>query len=120
MAEFLFELFKLDVRDFARSLNNRLRDLRVTQNEYDALVSFSYNVGTAWSNVDNNSILRKQLYRANVGEITYGEASETLLLYNKIKKKNKNTGTTEVIEVPGLTRRRKAEQFLFNSKANPA
>jgi lysozyme len=119
-AEFLFELFKLDVQDFARSLNNRLRDLRVTQNEYDALVSFSYNVGTAWSNVDNNSILRKQLYRANVGEITYGEASETLLLYNKIKKKNKNTGTTEVIEVPGLTRRRKAEQFLFNSKANPA
>jgi GH24 family phage-related lysozyme (muramidase) len=116
--EFLTELFKLDLQDFTRSLNRNLRNLQVTQSEYDALVSFSYNTGTAWASLENGgSNLRTQLFRANAGQISYSEASDALLEWNKVKKKNKKTGQTVVTISNGLTRRRRAEQLLFNYKA---
>ena len=109
---------KADVRTFARTLNQNLGNLNVTQNEYDALISLTYNIGAAWAAPKNNSNTRKQLFRANVGEISYEEASKVFLDWDKEKIKQKD-GTTKTITRSGLTNRRKAEQFIFNLKSNP-
>lgn len=111
-------LMKADVRTFARTLNQNLGNLNVTQNEYDALISLTYNIGAAWAAPKNNSNTRKQLFRANVGEISYEEASKVFLDWDKEKIKQKD-GTTKTITRSGLTNRRKAEQFIFNLKSNP-
>ncbi len=64
-----------------------------TQNEFDAMVSFAYNLGS----IDGLT--------AN-GKRTKKEIAEKMLLYNK--------ANNQVLE--GLVRRRKAEQKLFLSK----
>ena len=64
-----------------------------TQNEFDAMVSFAYNLGS----IDQLT--------AN-GKRTKKEIAEKMLLYNK--------ANNQVLE--GLVRRRKAEQKLFLSK----
>ena len=64
-----------------------------TQNEFDAMVSFAYNLGS----IDELT--------AN-GKRTKKEISQKMLLYTKAKGK----------ELPGLVRRRKAEQKLFLSQ----
>ena len=64
-----------------------------TQNEFDAMVSFAYNLGS----IDQLT--------AN-GKRTKKDIAQKMLLYNKAKGK----------VLPGLTRRRKAEQKLFLSK----
>ena len=64
-----------------------------TQNEFDAMVSFAYNLGS----IDELT--------AN-GKRTKKEIAEKMLLYNK--------ANNQVLE--GLVRRRKAEQKLFLSK----
>jgi lysozyme len=101
-------------------LNQYLPGLNLTQNEYDAIVAFSYNVYPGkWANPTLNSNTRKQLFRANAGEISYEEASKVFLDWDKAGKPTKKGEKKEFITLPGLTRRRKAEQFLFNLKANP-
>ena len=101
-------------------LNQYLPGLNLTQNEYDAIVAFSYNVYPGkWANPTLNSNTRKQLFRANAGEISYEEASKVFLDWDKASKPTKKGEKKEFITLPGLTRRRKAEQFLFNLKANP-
>ena len=109
--EYAYALFKADIDAFAQRLNASIGELRVTQNQYDALISFSYNVGTAWATESN---LRTQLFRANKGEISYNEASNAFLEWNKTSKKDKKTGKTIVTISNGLTNRRRAEQALFN------
>ena len=64
-----------------------------TQNEFDAMVSFAYNLGS----IDQLT--------AN-GKRTKKEIAQKMLLYTKANGK----------ELPGLVRRRKAEQKLFLSK----
>lgn len=64
-----------------------------TQNEFDALVSFAYNVGSIDGLVSN-------------GKRTKAEIADAFLLYNK--------GGGKVLS--GLTKRRKAEQALFIKK----
>lgn len=67
----------------------------LTQNQFDALVSFVFNVGCE---AFNNSTLLRLL---NVGK--YTDAAEQFLRWNKSKGKVLN----------GLTRRRQAERQLF-------
>ena len=62
------------------------------QNQFDALVSFAFNVGNIWQLTAN-------------GTRTVNEISEKMLAYNKAAGK--------VLE--GLTRRRKAEKELFDT-----
>ena len=64
-----------------------------TQNEFDAMVSFAYNLGS----IDELT--------AN-GKRTKKEISQKMLLYTKAKRK----------ELPGLVRRRKKKKKLFLSK----
>ncbi|HHD2710206.1 MAG: lysozyme [Klebsiella oxytoca] len=75
----------------------KLVKVKLTQNQFDALVSFAYNVG---SRALSTSTLLKKL---NAGDIK-GTADE-FLRWNKAGGK----------EMPGLTRRRKSERDVFLS-----
>ncbi|WKM71843.1 lysozyme [Klebsiella oxytoca] len=75
----------------------KLIKVKVTQNQFDALVSFAYNVG---SRALSTSTLLKKL---NAGDIK--GAADEFLRWNKAGGK----------EMPGLTRRRKAERDVFLS-----
>jgi lysozyme len=68
----------------------------LNQNQFDALVSFAYNVGNG--NFNSSTLLR-WLNQGN-----YKEASNQLLKWNKSKG----------VVLNGLTRRRKAEKALFD------
>ncbi len=76
----------------------------LTQNEYDALVSFTYNVGGG--NFAGSTLLRK------LNEGDYLAAADQFLRWNK----------SDGQVMRGLTRRRQAEKDLFlkNSPGNTA
>lgn len=75
----------------------------LTQSQKDALVSFSYNVGV--NSLANSTLLKK----INKGDIK--GASSEFLRWNKAV--NPKTGLMEPL--PGLTARRKSEQYLFDN-----
>jgi lysozyme len=79
----------------------KLLTFEPTQNQFDALVSFSYNVGLG--NLAKSSVLR----RANAGD--FPGAAAAFMMWNK----------AQGVELAGLTRRRHEEATLFLS-ASPA
>ena len=83
-----------DLKEFESTVNTSVK-VPLTQNQYDALVSLSYNIG---SSAFKNSTLLKKL---NSGD--YKGTSEQLLLWNKAGGK----------KVQGLVNRREAERNLF-------
>lgn len=83
------ELFRKDLQLFANHVNKFVK-LPLNQNQFDALVSFTYNCG-----VGNLQRLIKNR--------THAQIADALLLYNKANGKVLN----------GLVRRRKAERELF-------
>ncbi len=89
-------LLKADVYDFSMKVD-RLVKLHITDNQFAALVSFAYNVGTG--NLQMSTLLRK----SNNGDIL-GAA-------NEFPKWRKSNGKILV----GLVRRRDAERALFLS-----
>lgn len=91
------ELAKM-VERHARAVSNVLM-VPVTQNQADALISLSYNMGIGKA----KSLLRK----LNAGD--YDGAADAFLLYNKAGGK----------VLKGLTRRRHAERALFLSTKRP-
>jgi lysozyme len=95
-------LFNEDTAWAVAAVNKNVK-VGLTQNQFDALVSFVFNVGTG--NFKSSTLLRK----LNIGK--YEEASEQFLRWNK--QKNKTTGKFEVLK--GLTRRRADEMHLFLS-----
>ena len=76
---------------------SRLVKVRLTQGQFDALVSFTYNVGAR--SLSTSTLLRK----LNAGD--YVDAADEFLRWNKAGGKVLN----------GLTRRREAERALFLS-----
>ena len=82
-------------KDFGNNINKVVKT-PLNQNQFDALVSFSYNVGNGNF---NSSTLLKWL---NQG--FYNEASIQLLRWDKAKG----------LPLAGLTKRRKAEKELFD------
>ncbi|WP_349334643.1 lysozyme [Enterobacter roggenkampii] len=76
---------------------SRLVKVGLTQGQYDALVSFTYNLGAR--SLSTSTLLRK----LNAGD--YAGASDEFLRWNKAGGKVLN----------GLTRRREAERALFLS-----
>lgn len=83
-----------DLKKFEDSINQNVL-IELKQNQFDALVSFVYNVG-----VGNfiKSTLLKRLNEKNINA-----AADEFLRWNKANKK----------VLPGLTRRRNAERDLF-------
>lgn len=86
----------VDVEKFEKCVTNALR-VPVTQNEFDALCSFAFNVGC--EALRGSTLLRK----LNGGDFE-GAAAE-------FKRWNKQAGKV----LAGLTRRRLAEQELFEA-----
>ncbi|MFT4426371.1 lysozyme [Enterobacter hormaechei] len=76
---------------------SRLVKVGMTQGQFDALVSFTYNLGTR--SLSTSTLLRK----LNAGD--YAGAADEFLRWNKAGSKVLN----------GLTRRREAERALFLS-----
>ena len=98
------ELLKRDLDPRERAVSD-LTSVSLNQNEFDALVSFVYNVGAG---AYRNSTARKRLNRGDrVG------AAEALTWFNKA------TVGGVLREVTGLTRRRAAERALFLTPVNP-
>ena len=86
-------LLKADLLTFEKAVENcKALTFKPNQNQFDALVSFAYNCGVGSLNT---------LVKDRSAETV----SEKLLLYNKAAGK----------ELPGLTRRRKAEKELFDT-----
>jgi len=77
---------------------NRVVVVPLTQNQFDALVDFVFNLGSG--NFQSSTLLRK----LNAGD--YAGAAEQFPLWNH------SNGQV----IAGLTKRRLAEQALFNSK----
>ncbi|MEF0148259.1 lysozyme [Pseudomonas guariconensis] len=83
-----------DVQRFESEIE-RLVTVPLSQNQWDALVSFTYNLGSA--NLESSTLLRK----LNAGD--YAGAAEQFQRWNKAGGK----------VLAGLTRRREAERSLF-------
>ena len=89
------DYLRLDLEKFEKYVNQYDGVYRFSQNQYDALVSFTYNCGAG------------NLKKLVAGGLrTIPEISEALLRYNK--------GGGKVL--PGLVRRREAEKKLFDRK----
>ena len=83
-----------DLKEFENTVNTSVK-VPLTQNQYDALVSLSYNIG---SGAFKNSTLLKKLNASD-----YKGAAEQFLVWNKVNSKR----------VQGLVNRREAERNLF-------
>jgi lysozyme len=97
-AEQADQYLKSDVARFEPELANLVK-VPLTQNQWDALMSFVYNLGSA--NLASSTLLKL----LNAGY--YARAADQFPRWNKAAGK----------ELPGLTKRRAAEQALFLSKA---
>lgn len=87
-------LLDQDLVRFEKTVNENVR-VPINQNQYDALVSLSYNIGT--TAFSRSTVLR----RLNEGD--YEGAADAILWWNKVKGK----------VIKGLVNRRKAERELF-------
>lgn len=91
------EMLKKDLRYFERWVS-KLIEVELTQNQFDALVSFTYNLGEG---ALKGSTLRKKL---NMG--LYNEVPAQMLRWNRAGGKVLN----------GLVRRREAEAKMFKGE----
>ena len=89
-------LLKMVVKRYEDAIN-RYVQVPITQNQFDALVSFAYNIG--------NENVRKSTLMKLLNRKQYTEAADQLLRWNKAGGKT----------LKGLTRRRQAERVLFLS-----
>ena len=91
------ELLRKDVQWAVDCVNRVTKDLLLNQNQFDALVDFTFNVGCG---AFGKSTLVKKL---NEGD--FPGAAEQFTRWTKVQGR----------EVAGLLRRRKADQELFNT-----
>lgn len=90
------DLLREDLTRFENAVNSSVT-VPLNQNQFDALVSFTYNVGEG--NLKQSTLLRL------LNQGNYGAVSAQLMRWNKAGGK----------VLKGLTRRRQEEGFLFNS-----
>lgn len=98
--DYAAQLMRHDLSRFEQAVNDAVM-VPLTQNQFDALVSFTYNVG---SGALRKSTLLKKL---NAGD--YAGASDQFPRWNKATVNGKK------VALKGLTRRRKQERELFIS-----
>lgn len=85
-----------------QAIGNYLNKYDLTQNQFDALTSFCYNIGLG--GYQKSSLARAVALGGKVDEVLFTAYS---------KARNAKTGVLETL--PGLLRRRKAEYALFSS-----
>lgn len=90
-------LFAVEVAEFAHNVDKLITNPHVTQNMFDALVSFAYNAGVG--NLKASTLLKT----VNAGD--FHGVREQFMRWNKAGGK----------ELPGLTKRRVAEATLFET-----
>lgn len=90
-------LLKEDVSRFEKGVNDFVK-VPLTQNQFDSLVSFSFNLGLG--NLKSSTLLKK------LNASDYSGAANEFLRWNKAAGKVLN----------GLTRRRQAEKDMFEGK----
>ena len=95
--EEVYAILASDVRKFELGVE-RYINVGLTQNQFDALVSFAFNLGLG--------TLQRSTLRAKLNRLDYQGAIESLLKYNKAGGK----------VLKGLDKRRKDEAALFMSK----
>ncbi|GAB2692562.1 lysozyme [Mucilaginibacter koreensis] len=93
-------LFAITLFDYEQTVNQLVK-VKLTQHQFDALVSFTYNVGTG---ALQSSTLLKKLNQAD-----YASAANQFLVWNKVT--SPKTGR-KVISA-GLKKRREQERALF-------
>jgi GH24 family phage-related lysozyme (muramidase) len=104
-------VLKQDIRPFERTVNRAVTAVRLTQSEFDALVSLTFNIGGR--RFANSSVLKKineNKYRngdADAREKAIAEVESAFLAYNKSGGK----------VLDALTRRRQDEADQFLEKA---
>jgi lysozyme len=103
------ELLKNTLKKFEKEVAEILQPaissgVKINSNEFSALVSFAFNVGTA---ALAKSTLIKKLNEGKSKE----EVASLFMAWNKARNKN-----GELVPLEGLTRRRKAEMDLFLDK----
>ena len=91
-------LLREDLKD-AEAVVNSLVKVELNQNQFDALVSLVFNIGVG--NFSKSSVLRF----LNAGR--YTDAADSFRLWNKQRQGSK------MVELRGLTKRRKEERELF-------
>jgi len=92
------DLLAKDILEFEKTILSLVK-VPLTQNEFDALVSFTFNLGGG--NLASSTLLKT---------INSNMKSET---YAQFLRWNKSTVKGKLIELEGLTRRRKSEAILF-------
>lgn len=83
-----------DLEEFAKAVNENVK-VPLTQNQFDSLCSFVYNVGIG--------AFKKSTLLTKLNNKNYTEAADQFLRWNKAGGK----------ELTGLTKRRQAERDLF-------
>jgi GH24 family phage-related lysozyme (muramidase) len=91
-------LLRGDLVDFASQVSMLVK-VPLADAQFGALVSFAFNVGTG--NLAQSTLLRKLNAR------DYSAAADQFLVWNKGRKNG------VLVELPGLTRRRRAERAMF-------
>ncbi|MBU3918146.1 lysozyme [bacterium] len=92
------EFLRKDVEKFSKAINENVK-VTLNQNQFDALVSFVYNIGIGNSTRGfKSSTTLRELNNKN-----YNEAADAMLLWNKV----------DGVENRTLKRRRKKERELF-------
>lgn len=99
------QLLVQDINKFEGYVNNfsQKNKVNLNQNQFDALVSFTYNVGTSWM---TSSTIRTYLLNG-IEKYTDAQITNAFVMWNKAGGK----------VLAGLTRRRKAEAELFLRKS---
>lgn len=92
--EQVHSFFQYDLKRFEKAINEAVK-VPISQNQFDALVSLAYNIG---SNAFKDSTLLKYL-----NALAYQDAADQFLVWNKVGGK----------VLKGLVRRREAERSLF-------
>ena len=95
----VYDLLAQDVTRFERGVERLLPNVRLSQNEFDALVSFSFNLGLG---TFQRSSIRQALLRG-----------DKVAAMQSLRKYNKAGGKV----LRGLDNRRKDEEALFNGNA---
>lgn len=107
-----YDLLVFELTEKADAVNSFLNRSSILLNnqQYSALVSFAYNCGCG-PIIDPGRSFYQAIKSDNIIKM-----ADAFLLYNKATKKIGPFKRT--VELPGLTRRRKAERYLFLNGSN--